>query len=849
MPLSPATTATCFTTFSSTKTHRLLPSSASASSYLSVVLKPRKFHSLNGAGTNTFTNKFNTASRLGVTQPSHSSAACLIDATQTAPSTDFSLQSNEATKERIRELFHKVEISVSSYDTAWVAMVPSPHSAEVPCFPECLDWVLQNQLEDGSWALPHHRPSLLKDVLSSTLACVLALQKWGVGEELISRGLLFIELNFASAIDEDQYSPIGFGVIFTGMLEYAKELSLKLHLESSVFNELLHRRDIELQRLYNSSSLELNPYLAYVSEGMGELQDWKMVMKYQSKNGSLFNSPSTTAASLVHRYDSCCLDYLRHALEKFGNAVPAICPIDIHGRLCMVDNLNKLGICRHFAEEIQSVLDETYRCWLQGEEEIFTNASTCAMSFRILREYGYNVSSDPVAQFLEQEHCGGHLKDIYTMLDLYQALEMIIATDQPVSEKLNSSLHFLRQRLASEVYPPSRRMRQIHEQVDDVLKFPSHAKLERIANRRNIEHYEVDNTRVLKTSYCSSNFGNKDLLTLAVEDFNFCQSIHRKELKQLERWLIRNRLDKLKFAREKSAYCYFSAAATIFHPELSDARMSWAKNGVLTTVVDDFFDVGGSMEELNNLIQLFKKWDVDVSTDCCSEKVGIIFSALHSTICEIGDEAFKWQAHNATRHITDIWSNLLNAMLREAEWARDMSVPTMDEYIANGYVSFALGPIVLPALYFVGPKLPNDVVQHPEYQSLFKLMSTCGRLLNDIRSFERESKDGKLNAVALSVIHGNGSVSEEAAIGDLSRTIEIQRGELLNMVLQGEGSVVPRACKDLFWKMSKVLHHFYIKDDGFSSMAMTDTVKAIIHEPINLDAGTADWSGEYWIIY
>lgn len=100
---------------------------------------------------------------------------------------------------------------------------------------------------------------------------------------------------------------------------------------------------------------------------------------------------------------------------------------------------------------------------------------------------------------------------------------------------------------------------------------------------------------------------------------------------------------------------------------------------------------------------------------------------------------------------------------------------------------------------------------------------------------QRESKDGKLNAVALSVIHGNGSVSEEAAIGDLSRTIEIQRGELLNMVLQGEGSVVPRACKDLFWKMSKVLHHFYIKDDGFSSMAMTDTVKAIIHEPINLE--------------
>lgn len=57
-----------------------------------------------------------------------------------------------------------------------------------------------------------------------------------------------------------------------------------------------------------------------MSEGMGELQDWKMVMKYQRKNGSLFNSPSTTAASLIRLHDSGCLDYLRSALKKFGNA-------------------------------------------------------------------------------------------------------------------------------------------------------------------------------------------------------------------------------------------------------------------------------------------------------------------------------------------------------------------------------------------------------------------------------------------------------------------------------------------------------------------------------------------------
>lgn len=45
-----------------------------------------------------------------------------------------------------------------------------------------------------------------------------------------------------------------------------------------------------------------------------------MVMKYQMKNGSLFNSPSTTAAALAHYQDAGCLDYLFSLLEKFGDA-------------------------------------------------------------------------------------------------------------------------------------------------------------------------------------------------------------------------------------------------------------------------------------------------------------------------------------------------------------------------------------------------------------------------------------------------------------------------------------------------------------------------------------------------
>jgi len=74
------------------------------------------------------------------------------------------------------------------------------------------------------------------------------------------------------------------------------------------------------------------------------------------------------------------------------------------------------------------------------------------------------------------------------------------------------------------------------------------------------------------------------------------------------RWIVESKLDKLEFARQKLAYCYFSSAAILHSPKLSDARISWAKNGVLTTVVDDFFDVGSSEEEQVNLIQLMEKY-------------------------------------------------------------------------------------------------------------------------------------------------------------------------------------------------------------------------------------------------
>ncbi|KAI5332531.1 hypothetical protein L3X38_022660 [Prunus dulcis] len=370
-------------------------------------------------------------------------------------------------------------------------------------------------------------------------------------------------------------------------------------------------------------------------------------MKFQKKNGSLFNSPSTTAAAFTQLKNADCLKYLRALLEKCGNAVPMVYPLDNYARLSVVASLESLGIDRHFREEIRSVLDETYRCWQQGEEDIFSDAASCAMAFRLLCVHGYDISADPLSQCSE--------------------------------DRFFNSLGEAR-----------RLNKHIGLEVDDALKFPFYASLGRLSSRRAIKSYHTERTRILKSSYSCLNIGNEDFLKLAVEDFNICQSIHHKGLNHLSRWVVENRLDKLKFSRQKQACCYFSAAANLFPPELSDARLSWAKSGVLTTVVDDFTDVG----------------------------------ALKNTINELGVKAFTRHERSVTSDIIETRLDLLKSGLKEAEWLRN------------------------------------------------KLMSTCGRLLNDIQGFKRDSAEGKLNALSLTMIHGNGVVTEEETINEINSIIK-----------------------------------------------------------------------------
>ncbi|CAA7394308.1 unnamed protein product [Spirodela intermedia] len=558
------------------------------------------------------------------------------------------------------------------------------------------------------------------------------------------------------------------------------------------------------KRSFETKSKGAEVYRAFVSEG-----------KYQRKNGSILDSPSATAAALTHHWDAKCLEYL-HTL-----------PSDTLIRLQIIDLLEGLRVARHFMNEIKNILDEVHKQWLKNDEEITSSMTIYAMAFRLLKMHGYGVLSGvlpqsvaaigSVIQFsmdkifnhvdtilgsmdqIDEEQFShsldGNLEDSNTVLELYKASQLKFPDEWSLKELGIWTRKFLAKELSK--YGKDERL----VEVDHALKIHVFSRLPRLEHRRNIAQFNVDRFQTLEMSHVLHHIDAKELLAFVIEEFNGYPYSYRKELEHLQRWAKENRLDQLNLRRLMLTSCYFSAAATLFPSEMSDARMSFAKNSVLATLVDDIFDNVGSKEELVNLLQLVDQWEEEHQVNCRSEQVKIIYSALHATINEIGAKASVMQGHGVLAHIINTWRDLLRSFMKQAEWAAEKAVPTMEQYLGNGYVSYAFGPILPPALYLL-----------------------------------REDKEVKLNSVSLLVLEGGGSLSVDGAKEELRSLVERNREELLELILMKEGSIVPRACKDIFWNMSGTLHLFYLDNDEFSSptIQITGAVNSLIHDPIEL---------------
>ncbi|XP_056158426.1 terpene synthase 10-like [Syzygium oleosum] len=169
------------------------------------------------------------------------------------------------------------------------------------------------------------------------------------------------------------------------------------------------------------------------------------------------------------------------------------------------------------------------------------------------------------------------------------------------------------------------------KKISHALELPIHWRPSRLEARWFMDIYEEDPHM------------NRTLLEMAKLDFNVLQSTYQKEVSELARVLL-------------------------------------TKITSMITLIDDVYDVFGTLEELELLIDIVERWDI-TNIDKLPPTIRTSFLALFNTTNNVGLEILKEQGLNPIPYIRKMWANECRAHLKEAKWYHEGYNPTLEEYL------------------------------------------------------------------------------------------------------------------------------------------------------------------------
>ncbi|GAA0563930.1 terpene synthase family protein [Chitinophaga japonensis] len=252
----------------------------------------------------------------------------------------------------------------AAYDTAWVARISSDEDPAQPMFPQCLQWLLQHQHNDGSWGNGSDR-GFYHDQIISTLAAVVCLQGWqrrGMSlQGSIESGTRYLDSSM-QFLDGHPYGTNGFEILFPALLQEALDLGVGLS-RHHVIDRVLEAREEKLKKISFDAVFEKPTTLLFSLEGFPlEQIDWDKAFRLQDTCGSFLTSPAATAFAYIHTRNHRCLAYLQQTLERF-NYIPTQYPLDIFQTAWSLKAISKLGLEHYFETEYNEQLDRLQNKW------------------------------------------------------------------------------------------------------------------------------------------------------------------------------------------------------------------------------------------------------------------------------------------------------------------------------------------------------------------------------------------------------------------------------------------------------------------------------------------------------
>ncbi|KAK8527444.1 hypothetical protein V6N12_054656 [Hibiscus sabdariffa] len=405
--------------------------------------------------------------------------------------------------------------------------------------------------------------------------------------------------------------------------------------------------------------------------------------------------------------------YKERASKLQGEVSEMLCGVvDPLEKLELIDTLQRLGLSRHFQDEINTTLKNiSADCGSVPWKKHKLHAT--ALGFRLLRQHGYSVSQEVFTSFMDEV---GNIKasfsqDYKGLLNLYEASML----------------------------------------VEHALELPLHWRMSRLEASWFIDAYQKNKDK------------NPIVLQLAILDYNTVQAIHQDDLRSASAWWKDLGLcEKLSFARDRLMENFLWSVGMIITPQSGKSRRDQTKVNALITVIDDVYDVYGTLEELELFTDAVERWDIN-EIQRLPTYMKICYHSLYNSVNEMAFDILKEQGIDVLPFLKKVWTNLCKAYLLEAKWYYMGYIPTLQEYIDNAWLSIS-GSVMLGHAYLVTDHVTPEGLQHIEeyYHNIIYQSSIIVRLTDDLGTSSYEIKRGDVPKSIQCYMYENEASEEEA---------------------------------------------------------------------------------------
>lgn len=400
--------------------------------------------------------------------------------------------------------------------------------------------------------------------------------------------------------------------------------------------------------------------------------------------------------------------------------------------LAMIDAVQRLGIEYLFKDEIEEILQRQYMILSSTYGGHLHDLQEVALRFRLLIQEGYYVPADVFNNFRNKEgrfnfNVINASKDIGKLMEVYEASQLSIAGEEVIDEAGHFSAKLLNECMTHVDHYQALA-------IGKTLRHPYRKSLPRfMAKDAFLGNFQGESRWMLHV-----------LKEIAKNDFNMVHSLHQKEIVQVTKWWKDLGLaKKLAFARDQPLKWYIWSMACLTDPSLSEQRVELTKPISLIYIIDDVFDVYGTLDELILFTETITRWDL-AAMGQLPDYMRICFKALNDITNEISYKVYKEHGYNPVQSLRNAWTSLCKAFLVEAKWFASGHMPEAEEYLKNGIESSGVHVALLHTFFLLGHGITKETVELIDNNpAIISSTATILRLWDDLGSAKDEKQDGK----------------------------------------------------------------------------------------------------------